>query len=935
MNNVNIRFINCILQQVFISDLQFPKESQISIAFYNSVLNCSEVNSCGMRLIQNHIAKCVFVHTYLSNFKVHFKTKELILILNATTILQPIIDVQARSHEYLKIPSIVKFIKVKIGNFATDSILSHNIILDITNPFVIMRDCVIVASPLAITSKRHLLDQTFLLILISHSRFINAFNEGNGGALSVQSEVPNSKMMVIHSTFVNNTARESESPDTESGGGLYVKANSLELTMDNCTFYDNKASKLGSAVYTSTGVNLSVHHCSFYDVINPHEHDLPPLVSVAGMTEHFTAALNIITIIPRTYVDTVTAIHIEAAKHLHVYIQCPKWHKQHVNQKSIMQSGQSLLRVTYECSPCADDHYIPSIENNTFIYRGASNGNSNNSNSIKPKSKKSKQKYCIKCPYGAVCIGNNVIPRPNYWGFWHKGELVFQQCPAGYCCSGGKSAPCIDFNSCVDKRRGNLCGACRENFSVSILTGKCLANTMCGKDQWFWLLAALASLAYALWYTLKDDIFFTCFSLINKKFKVLKSKLSHNIYALEKDIDIKLSHKIVENIDKGYFGILTYFVQIAAVMHVQIEFSDIDKSKSFLDKIVQGIGTCLNAELTQITFDVCPIIGLTVLGKHLYKCLFIINIFVSWFILFLLSQLKSLSKSGRIAGILCAFNGKLVMGLTEIIKYTYSGFCNVIFLSLVCVKLGAKSVWFYDGTNICYGAWQILMIIFGVCFAFPFPISLFYGSKLLKQNQISSATFVLFCLCPAAGLLYRFMHDRSKAGKAKARDNNELSESARGIISTLQGPYREDDKHMTLYWEAMVSFRRLLITAMTLIPFSSIRMVIISILNAIFLSHHFYLQPFHVQTSNYVEGLSLLFLTFVSMINGLKSFLTDSGVIPDGPIVPFLKSLELFEKLFVLIIIAYIMFIEFKRALHSRKSRSSSGKREILESTHL
>ncbi len=73
------------------------------------------------------------------------------------------------------------------------------------------------------------------------------------------------------------------------------------------------------------------------------------------------------------------------------------------------------------------------------------------------------------------------------------------------------------------------------------------------------------------------------------------------------------------DVDKGYFGIVTFYVQMAAFITIQIEFSDIDNSESYLDNIVKSIEWFLNMELTQLSFDVCPVLGLTALGKLLYK----------------------------------------------------------------------------------------------------------------------------------------------------------------------------------------------------------------------------------------------------------------------------------------------------------------------------
>ena len=73
---------------------------------------------------------------------------------------------------------------------------------------------------------------------------------------------------------------------------------------------------------------------------------------------------------------------------------------------------------------------------------------------------------------------------------------------------------------------------------------------------------------------------------------------------------------------------------MAAVIRVQIEFSDIDKGESFLDKMVSNIGQFLNLELTKMSFDVCPIVGLTTLGTLLYSLIFLCGIYVSWAIMY-------------------------------------------------------------------------------------------------------------------------------------------------------------------------------------------------------------------------------------------------------------------------------------------------------------
>ncbi len=185
-------------------------------------------------------------------------------------------------------------------------------------------------------------------------------------------------------------------------------------------------------------------------------------------------------------------------------VHCPPWHRHTMQYQvetsaNIMQNISVLNNFMYDCRECPEGFYVVSSYNQVI----KSSGN------ILSK----EMADCLECPYGAICSGNNIIPRPNYWGYWKEGNLMFLQCPSEYCCSGSESAPCVKYNSCAGNRTGILCGACKRGFSVSILTGECMPDSECGKDQWFWLLALLATAAYALWYAFKDDVIFLFFSL--------------------------------------------------------------------------------------------------------------------------------------------------------------------------------------------------------------------------------------------------------------------------------------------------------------------------------------------------------------------------------------------------------------------------------------
>ena len=228
-------------------------------------------------------------------------------------------------------------------------------------------------------------------------------------------------------------------------------------------------------------------------------------------------------------------------------------------------------------------------------------------------------------------------------------------------------------------------------------------------------------------------------------------------------------------------------------------------------------------------------------------------------------------------------------------------------MSLVCVKMGKTYVWWYDGTSVCFERWQIIMAIFALFYVFPFPFALHMGIKLLKQGRLSAFIFVCSCMCPPMAVYFAIKYN---AGKLQKMSNQ--STTSEVIISVLQGPYRKNDLNMTLYWEAMISIRRLLITAMTLVSYASIRMLIITVLSLVFLLQHVKLAPFYRKASNDAETFSLSLLVLTSVINLLKASLTDSGIVPSGPSVSFFKGVEFCEKLFVMLIITFILLREMK-----------------------
>ena len=968
LRNIHVTFKNVVLEQVNIYD---QEKTPNQVYFEKSSLTCFDSETCGLSLLNSTVAKCVISWSYLNNFKLDLNTQSLMLIINDTFIHQSNIQMVVDSPPYLRIPSFIQFHNVTVSadrntnntHSPKGSIqnlpFNSEMLLILTNPYFKINKCDFNQTHLEIVAVKQKYSQAYFWGEIKQTKFTNSLYEGNGGALTVVSEVLDSTLIISSCAFTNNTAVKGNTVFKGSGGGVSIISASLNVEIENTLFLNNAADDVGLALYTSEGVSVYVSNCSFHYTIDPYDPIQNEPVYIAGTVTQMQGRFQVSNFVPESYVGPISAFYLANGNNLDIEIRCPEWYWQSVEYNSPSSDSKSIRDVRYKCNPCSDNYYTISGTESYLSYDPSSNGSV-----VYTGSGDLTSDICSECPYGAICTGNNVMPRPNYWGYWHMDELVFQQCPAGYCCSNSGSSTCSAYDYCAGNKTGILCGACQEGFSVSILTGVCIPDSQCGEDQWFWLVAFSAAMAYAFWYTLKDDIFAVFFGSIRfvKQFcncyKVTKTDVSvsgisekkdaqaepsfYNIENIASSINVVNDHDVVnhsdvnkkesedlssqDDVDKGYFGILTYYVQMAAVIKIQIEFSDIDESESFIDTILNNIARFLNLELTQMTFDVCPMVGLTTVGKYLYNLFFLLGIYVSWagvftvtlIIVTFMYKVKQMESSARKVD---SFKLRLVGGLIEIIKYTYAGFCGIIFSSLVCAQIGNKYVWWYDGTNVCLEKWQVVIVIFAAFYAVPFPLTLALGMKLLKENKISPVSFVCCCLFPLLGLIFMLLSMRINK-YSETEVNSSLSDSSETIVSVLQGPYLEDEKHFTLYWEAMVSFRRLLITGLTLVPNASIQMIIITTLCLIFLIQHIYMSPFRVRTSNDIEALSLTFLVLTSVINLLKASLTDSVTVPSGPSVPFFKTMELCEKLFVLLIIAYIIFVEIKLRRGKKKNKN-------------
>lgn len=722
------------------------------------------------------------------------------------------------------------------------------------------------------------------MITITNSRFVENVGDRVGSVVSFGGAViihgPNYASM-CNKMFVNienSTFLNNKAMD--GSGAIFLLESCLVTTISNCTFGNtNQRFVAPKGVFLLSHSEVSIDSSTFTTTLKQNSPSLIELNMLSAQAQ---------------------------VKQLTFTLQCLEWYKLSWESKFILGEAKE---VKMYCTSCPSAFYV--LSDGQFLVSKLTN---QSDISVQEKQSKSTDLSCIPCPAGADCPGNDITANPNFWGFKTDLGITMYQCPIDNCCSGNCSA----YHECAEHRTGVLCGGCEENYSLSLLSANCVESASCN-NPWMWPVVVMALVLYVVWYTFKNDIF---------DIPVRIAKICETRGQTES----------VNNMDKGYFGIVTYFVQIKAVMTISNSGESTTSIKHIFDQIDSYIQLGLNFELAHVTSDLCVIPGLTTTQKTIFKLIFLVGLFVFWNILFVSLSLLKHAFVGTNVGKKWVKNVKikLVCALVEIVKYTYVGFTSLMFYSLVCTSVAGNQIWFYDGSVLCYTEWQFAMIVFGLTFVIPYPLLVYFGMKLLNNKKISNPSFFLASCFPLPVVLYwlTLSHMSSKMKNQQSKQGPiQEAESENTLYDAFKGGFRESEEG-TQYWESVQMMRRLLISATILIPDSKIQLCVCFVLCIVFLVHHLCRNPFVHHVSNKSETFSLSLLCGVAAINLLKASYLYGEKDTQGTQVQMLRDLELIEKMLVVWLIAFIILLESVFALFKRRGKQQMPNLEEWYQTH-
>ena len=289
---------------------------------------------------------------------------------------------------------------------------------------------------------------------IEHSKFTKCHSEkASGGAMFITN--PRNLTIIRNCTFIGNKA-------VKSGGAIYVmymnnfgKRQMGTTLIKDCIFQHNEAVQVGQAIHSTGKCFINLQNITILTNGNKKVTHLQ-----LGGDKVTLGTIQVVQGAPGitmggSLFPGIMVVSDDLNINGSVTYVCPKnfdvaaYHTSHVNW------NRANIFTSFEtrCVACRPSMYT--------LKKGMLTVHPLESNKW---SEQSSHAVCYPCPSGAKCDGN-ILPLQNHWGYQVSDkEIVFTQCPNGYCCSSQRT-PCTEYNTCNKGRTGLLCGSCGIGYA--------------------------------------------------------------------------------------------------------------------------------------------------------------------------------------------------------------------------------------------------------------------------------------------------------------------------------------------------------------------------------------------------------------------------------------------------------------------------------------
>ena len=818
-------------------------------------------------------------------------------------------------------------------------------------------------------------------IAMHHGAAVNINITGNNRAIlrnctfannaAGQVRVHNVEPHFEHLSFTDNATKTEAKVDSEFakghirliGRGGAIRLESGNITLENCSFFNNTASIEGGAIFVDRQASVDIIDCYFMNTpdVDKLAEQGDVLFSVGSVSLHGIH----ITV-------QASSVHNSIVQHRggkwslslnYITIHCPKgtWVIETSDFSYQKVSDGVVGSYKYDefslgCEACQKSmysieqgflHYSSNFTSDTYFALHYPGRTAEGDTGLEFSYMSEKKDIdCKPCPYGGKCE-TRLQSTPNFWGYVDGVDVKFHVCPDGYCC---EQQPCKSYDSCAEHRTGTLCANCVDGYTEALYSTKCVANEQCG-HSWIWLFAAGSGIMFVVLLIFQQDIrnfIFTIptlskcrenFSLRTRRRQASEEDGMEDETASMKateeakqteghDNNLAMEMKNKEGSDKEgsddeemnlhtdigevLLIIIMYYFQDAMLFRVKTAFSALDDDTH--DKLQTVLLSLFDFQLDATPFveNACLMPNLSPVQKLFVLTLNVPFVLLLFGIIYLLYiGLSHYLKTSDWSGFLSRLSSAFMLGLL----FTYQQLATAAFTVLSCVPIGDHNVLFTEGTVLCYQWWQYVVMLYVISCVVPFFAILLFGPSLLLKGKIGLKTFFLACLLPLPFLLYwlalRLTKYKRKVGTLK-HVHHELTPQCEAILNDVQGPFRDLKLPVLgrLCWAGMEVFRRLLLVLMfTFINNSLIRLMAMLIVSFLMLFHYVCVRPYSSTLLNLLGSVSFSALLIIGGINFTYAAFEAAEYIPKGPDMKLVNVLQEVENVLLLWFPLAIMII--------------------------
>ena len=586
----------------------------------------------------------------------------------------------------------------------------------------------------------------------------------------------------------------------------------------------------------------------------------------------------------------------------------------HVALKSDSASNNTKLKVDVNCATCGPNMY--SLINDLEV------------ENITKTAQKQKLSICKNCPPGAICNGN-IRLLDNHWGT--KGmvdDLKVFPCPKGYCCS-SQSTPCVNHNTCNAGRRGTLCGSCKSDYMLSFFHSDCIPREeqSCNVHV-FITYITLTSWAYTSIFTLLPALL-----VLLKTLQCRKTATSDEKVAA--DEDDSEAGTLISSVEEekpiplgAVFTQIVFFFQLASLVHVDVlQRKKQSATHESENAFVKSLFDTFNFRFS-VYGTVCPTKDLTFVEKLAIQLALKVNTLINIFwilvvykaISFVICRGKkhdrehdstwegeelqdiNISPSSSNDDQLqdenapLSFMSQLKIGFLKLFKLNFSSTMIILIQLVHCEPIRSRYHLFVSGDYICYTWWQwSIMIVFLPVLAL-FPLSFGMALNMLKEQRISTSTFLVSCVLPFAFYFRRMSKDIKNS-------DEEEKKCVRTILEQEEELFTSESKGIR--WPVIQLYRLLVIVVLNNTIHNPIfRILLFFAIFLAFVVHDGNRKPYHHPFLNFLQRVTSACLFLVNLCSTPSSFSSVGNItsVPNMDIcLTILRYLKLSVYIFVLL----------------------------------